>query len=431
MIFIDKVPEELEELMSAAVAPVSKPQQYWLAVTTLAMMCAYSRRNVKALSTLLDPAKARSTLNDFMSRAPWPAPEVLMTATLHVLGMMDLQPGERIEVICDGTQKAKRGEMMDGLTWVKEATDEEWRKGHRLLLSYLRVRGVMLPLAVDVYLSKKFLASAAGKELRRRDPTITFRTLNEMAAAAIARLPGEWADKFEVVVLLDSGFCNDTACSAVTQKGFHYVVAAQSTRVLVKCTKDGRKGQRVVLAQYAPGRLRYQGTSALFPPKRHGGKWRRFRLAESTGMLRNLGLVKVVFSRRASDGNILCLVTSNLDMAAREVALSYGWRWEIEVTIKGLKGRLGLGQYQCRYYEGMVHHLHLSLLAHLGLTVAELKRRGHEVYNKRAALQLPSIRVLQGNFRRRLWRNLLEQLKPRCSDQTLLSRIERALSGAA
>ena len=37
---------------------------------------------------------------------------------------------------------------------VAEPTSKEWRKGHRLLLCYLRVRGVVLPWAIDIYLQR-------------------------------------------------------------------------------------------------------------------------------------------------------------------------------------------------------------------------------------------------------------------------------------
>jgi hypothetical protein len=66
-------------------------------------------------------------------------------------------------------------------------------------------------------------------------------------------------------------------------------------------------------------------------------------------------------------------------------------------------------------------------LAHLLLTTAELRRRGSRRTSKRATPQLPSLRDLQNRLRRDLWRNLLAQLRPKCSDQSILDRPERAL----
>jgi hypothetical protein len=427
MLFIAQTPTSLQAFFQATVVQATVPQQQWLIDTTLAMALSMGRRTVKGLSALMDPNRARSSLNDFFSQSPWPAADVLQRGTLWVLDQMNLQPGEDIFFILDPTQKAKRGTKMDALGWIKEARSEEWRRGHRILLGYLRVRGVMLPWAVDLYLSKKFLASPSGEALKARRPGLAFRTMNEMAAEMIEMLPEEWGHQYNVKVLLDSGFCNDIVPNAALACGFQVVVAAQSNRVLVKSTKAGELGKRVKLGRYAPGRLRYQGRGIRLPPKRPGGRHRDYRIAEAMGTLRGLGEVKVVFSQRRSDGSILCLVSTDVDADARAVASAYGWRWEIEVAIKGLKQRLGLGQYQCRYYEGMVHHLHLSLLAHLVLTFAELQRRGQKAYKRTAALNLPSIRVLQIRIRQRVWRDLAARLRVNCRDHEFVNRFERAL----
>jgi len=430
MIVIEQIPPQLQYFLGAAVAEATDPQRYWLMRAVLAMAASMGKRNVKALWLLLDPEHARSTLNDFFTESPWSAPAALQSATLYVLEQMKLRAGERIEVILDGSQKAKRGAKMEALGWVKEAGSKEWRKGHRFLLCYLRVRGVMLPWAVDLYLSEKFLKSESGRALKERRPETRFRTLNEMAAEILASLPAEWETQFQVVVLMDSGFCNPTACQAVRARGFQYVVAAQSSRVLVKRTGMGGKGKRCVLKTHAPGRLNYQGWAVRLPPKRGGGKARFFRVAEDVGSLRGLGVVKVVYSRRESDGSVLSLVSSDTGADARAVALAYGWRWEIEVVTKALKQRLGLGQYQCRYYEGMVHHLHLSLLAHLILTAAELQRRGPKAWTHRATLELPSVGILQTRLQQELWRSLAQRLRMTCTDTVLLARIDRALGAA-
>lgn len=431
MLYIGAIPPELQRLFASVRSIVSAPQFNQLQKATLAMAVALSsRRNVKKLFALMDPMEGRTTLNDFFRSSPWPAPEVLRAATLEQIAQMKLQPGEEVQVLIDGTQKVKRGSKMDALGWVKEAGTTEWRKGHRILLCYLRIRGVLLPWAVDIYLSKKFLKTELGRDLRERRSETRFRTLNEMAAEMIATLPDAWATSQKVVVLMDSGFCNETACGAVRARGFHYVVSAQSSRTLVKDTPRGKKGQHVTLGAYAPGRIRYQGADITLEAKRAGGKCRRFRVADSLGTLKGLGKVKVVFSRRASDGNVLSLVASDVRETAREIALAYGWRWEIEVVTKGLKQRLGLGHYQCRNYEGMVHHLHLSLLAHLFLTNAALHKLGSDNITNRAALQLPSIADLQAQLRKSVWRGILADIRPHLADAACLNRLERALEAA-
>lgn len=125
--------------------------------------------------------------------------------------------------------------------------------------------------------------------------------------------------------------------------------------------------------------------------------------------MKGIGVVKCVFSRRKSDGSLLSSVSSDCARSAKEIALAYGWRGEIEVAIKGLQGRLGLGTYCQRYVEGAVHHLHLSLLAHLLLAVSDLLRSGTAANTTCAAPQCPSISQLQDRLRVRVWRGLRDK----------------------
>ncbi len=181
------------------------------------------------------------------------------------------------------------------------------------------------------------------------------------------------------------------------------------------------------LATHVSGVLRYQGRNVELEPKRRGGKKRPFRLATQIGTMNGIGRVRCVFSKRKSDGSVLTLVTSDLDLCAEEVATSYGWRWEIEVTIKALKQHLGLGDYQHRWFEGALHHPHLWCLAHLALTFAELNRLGKKAQRKNAVLLLPSTRELQNRLRAIIWRDTLHQLRrPTCRDQ-IIYHLERSL----
>jgi hypothetical protein len=143
-------------------------------------------------------------------------------------------------------------------------------------------------------------------------------------------MPADWAEQFKVYVLMDSGFCNETACSAVRQKGFHFICAAQSSRNFLM-DRRRRAARKVRLLTHAPGVLRFDGRDVELQPKRPGGARRRFRLATQTGTMKGIGRVRCVFSKRKSDGSVLTLVTSDLDLSAEEVATGYGWRWEIEI----------------------------------------------------------------------------------------------------
>ena len=425
MITIGRIPAILEPFTANLRFWFSKPAYAHFGPLLISFAVSFGRRNVSSLYACMQEQTHRQKLNDFMVESRWADAQVLADAAGFALRLMKPRKGERLDILIDGSGKRKRGRHMDALGFIREAGTPGVIPGHKYLLVLLRFRGVILPWAIDLYVPKRFFRTPAGRELRERTGR-RFRTLNQMAADILAAMPTDWAEQFNVYVLMDSGFCNPTACAAVRDKGFHFICAAQSSRNF-RVDRGHRRPKTVRLSTHAPGVLRFQGWDVELEPKRPGGARRRFRLATQTGTMKGIGRVRCVFSKRKSDGSVLTLVTSDLDLCAEEVATGYGWRWEIEVTTKALKQHLGLGEYQHRWFEGAVHHLHLSCLAHLALTTVELNRLGPKAEKANAVLQLPSTRDLQNRLRTMVWRDTLTQLRrPSCREE-IIHHLERSL----
>jgi hypothetical protein len=425
VITIGSIPEILEPFVANLRFWFSKPAYAHFCPMLIAFAVSFGRRNVSSLYACMQSKTRRQKLNDFMVESRWADAQVLQDAARFTLMQMNPRKGERLDILIDGSGKRKRGQHMDALGFIREAGTPGFIPGHKYLIVILRFRGVIIPWAVDLYIPAKFFRTPEGKDLAQRTGR-RFRTLNEMTADILAAMPVDWAKEFRVYVLMDSGFCNPTACSAVRAKGFHFICAAQSSRNFW-VDRTSRKPKKVRLSTHAPGVIAHQGRDVELEPKRRGGATRRFRLATQTGTMKGIGRVQSVFSKRKSDGSVLTLVTSDLGLCAEEVATGYGWRWEIEVTIKALKQHLGMGEYQHRWFEGALHHLHLSCLAHLTLTFVELNRLGKKAQRANAVLQLPSTRELQNRLRAIVWHDTLAQLRrPSCREE-IIRHLERSL----
>jgi len=425
VITIGRVPQILEPFVDNLRVWFSKPAYAHFGPLLIAFAVAFGRRNINSLYACMQSKTHRQKLNDFMVESRWADVQVLTDAAWFTLMFMKPRKGERLDIIIDGSGKRKRGRHMDALGFIREAGTPGVIPGHKYLLVLLRFRGVILPWAVDLYVPRKFFRTQAGRDLAERTGR-RFRTLNEMSASILADMPADWAKQFKVYVLIDSGFCNPTVCSAIRAQGFHFICAAQSSRNFL-VDRRRRTPRKVRLSTHAPGVLRYQGRDVELEPKRPGGAKRRFRLATQTGTMKGIGRVRTVFSKRKSDGSVLTLVTSDLDLCAEEVATGYGWRWEIEVTIKALKQHLGLGDYQHRWFEGALHHVHLSCLAHLALTYVELNRLGNKAQRANAVLPLPSTRELQNRLRAIVWQDTLAQLRRSSCREEIIHHLERSL----
>lgn len=78
----------------------------------------------------------------------------------------------------------------------------------------------------------------------------------------------------------------------------------------------------------------------------------------------------------------------------------------------------------------MVHHPHLTLLAHLRLSTATLHALGSQQLTEPEALQIPSIAELQSLLRLSAWQGLFADIRHHLAKANCLRRFELALAAA-
>jgi hypothetical protein len=345
-----------------------------------------------------------------MTLSPWQPERVLQTSALALVERLRPMTGSVLEVVIDASKAPKRGKTIQGARWVYDPTVGHMVWAHQFLLAGLHIKGVLIPWAVRLCVTKEFCLSSEGKRLG-----LSYKNLNELAAEVLLGLPSSLTERFQVCVLMDAGFLNATVVSACQLLGFTWVSVAKANRTFFP---EHYRGKRHV-GDYAPGVLRYEGTVIRLGEKK---RQKRYRIAERIGRMKKLGCVKVVFSQRLSDRHILTLVTNDFSLSAREVVLAYTGRWEIEVLIKQLKGQLGLGDYQTRGYEGAVAHLHLTCLAHHLLLHLWLVARA-ESGTTTDLLTPASVGQLQDLLRLAVWNDHLDTLRESAEGQALIEKL--------
>jgi hypothetical protein len=86
---------------------------------------------------------------------------------------------------------------------------------------------------------------------------------------------------------------------------------------------------------------------------------------ETTIVMKNVGLVKLVILReRKNSKTYTYLVSNNTDLDGMQILEYYKKRWSIEVFHRDCKQHLGMGEYQVRGLDAVVIHLHLVFLAY-------------------------------------------------------------------
>jgi len=242
----------------------------------------------------------------------------------------------------------------------------------------LLFRGVRIPFAVRLYAKKEY-CKKTGKR---------FYKSTELAAQIISSFSPP--EGLNVYVLFDSYYLCSTVITACREKGFHFVSVAKSNRNVLQ-----RRGKRKVRG-YAREMLRRYGKVLKVG---RGKRVRRFRVAERLCRISKVGFVKSVVSRIEGEKRVLCIVSDDEALSAKEVIEFYSNRFLIEVLIREAKQHLGFGDYQVRDWRGVERHLHLVMLAGCLLTHFGLVSLGAEAKSGEREKLLPSLGVLRERLR--------------------------------
>jgi hypothetical protein len=378
---IDNIPGPLKSFFGNLPDHFEKRQWPRFYLLVLAYAVAHGRHNIAHMNRFFRDQDDRQRFQDFLVESPWDAATVLATVARALLESMDPEEeeGELLEILLDLSHASKRGKTMEGAHRYFDPVTKSYQHGHAFLICTLRFRGVTIPWSIRLWLPKAFCRSARGKALG-----LKFKTSHDLAAEVIGDFPVELASRFKIRVLFDSGFLSEQVVGACQERGFHFISVAKSNRVFFP---SGYNGKRQIMS-YGPGVLRTYGKTIRIENDRGTAK---FRVATRDGFMRGIGTVRVVFSERLSDGSFVAIVTDDMTLTARDVIIAYKSRWAIEVLTKNLKQHLGLGQYQTTRYEGLIHHLHLSLISFSLLITLGIESSAQKKMTGAAIESIPSL----------------------------------------
>ena len=416
MVTIGRIPRLVNSFFRPQQRFFSQPA--WPHFRGLVMAMAVGlEHTVGRLNALLRGHTHRTNDGEFLWRNRWNESEVLRAIALQQFGRL-YRKGEPIYFVIDDTQTLKRAKKMEAVGKLYHHAEKRYATGHTILKACLYYRGITIPWGSWLYVKKEH---AAGLDVSFATLTDPSRLRTRLAARAIESLP--FPPHFPVTVLFDSYYLCANVARAVENKGWHYIGVAKSNRRL---TVEGSAGGGHRLSRYASNVLR------------RGGEWmsitglRRthsYRVAERIGMMKKLGEVKVVFSRRRGDHSIIALVTNDLQRACQRVVGDYLRRWSIELLIKDEKQHLGLGAYRVLRYRAVVRHLHLvdcayACLTHVGLEAQ--RAQGH--HKNKTVLRLPPIQQLKADLRRAVWNEAVKEVAKVSHERTVIRRLEKLLA---
>lgn len=409
MITIGKTPGKVKRFFKPIQDHFAKPAWQHLCLLVIAITVGHSS-TVERLAGLLRGSTHRTKHGEFLWRSEWNESWVLQQIALDTLQRLRRKGCTAAYFILDETQTLKRAKKMAAVRKLYHHATGKYGSGHTMVKACLWYRGVTIPWGCWLCLREEDAAKEGEVFLRQ----------TEVAAAAIhtASLP----DWLTVTVLFDSYYLCDVVADACAARGWHYVGAGKSNRNLLV------NGQKQKLYRYGRNVLRRSGQWCGIDGLCKRGT---YRLAERVGEMKKLGTVKVVFSRRRGDNQIVALVTDNLRASMRTVVSDYLKRWAIELLIKDEKQQLGLGDYRVLRYRAVLRHLHLVDLAYACLTRLALDGRDEQGQQKnKKVLRLPPISQLKSRMRQVVWQEAIEDVVKHSHERSVIRRLEKLRAAA-
>lgn len=406
---IDNCPKFLCSFFNPIQPYFSKPQfsHFWAIV--LALIIRIGRANVRGFSEVLPQQGHRTSHGHFLAHSQWDASVVLDNRLWAVIRRMRPKAGEIIYLLLDDTRTAKRGKKMACLSKIWDHTHQRYVRGHIVVTAAIMFRGVVFPWRFVLYKPRKSANSS-------------YRKLTETAADIIDELAPP--EGLKVRVLFDAYYLCPKVTKTCEKHSFTWFSVASKNRTFTRV-----RGGRRKIADFAVGFLRHNGRNVRMPRSRG---WAILRIAWADGQLARIGNVRMVISKRLGSPwkTMVCFVSNEMNLTAREIVSIYEKRWAIEVLFKELRGQLGLGDYQVLSEDAIFKHLHLCGLAHLVLTHHSLEVVGAQARKANTEVVLPSMSRRLEALRYAIRREQIKRIVKIKSHKNLVQKLNKYLLAA-
>lgn len=397
----------LRPLLLVFAVALSKPQQRHFDNYIQSLICQDHRRTLAAMSRDVPDGPDASSLERFVTAAPWELPALNRCWRRHLRQeLARLKPqglrlaGRQVDVlIFDDTHHLRTGPMLEGAGyhWVASAHRTRW--SHCLVLGAYRTGDYTFAYSCDAYVRRQEVEAlneerAEANLLRawdaQREPW-PFRSKVALVVEQIRNFRPLRRGR-PVFVLFDSWYLNRQTVGACQERHLDWCSSLKSNRVVELVDLSLETGEVRKIAQVSVGVLvaALEPTAALRGGEvpfaeaavAPGWQWfthgsRKFRAVAYRARVNGLGLVQVVLVQERYEGRgwspVVALVTNRVDLTAAEVVRVYLERWAIEVLIRDAKQNLGLVDCQMECLEGTARHWMLAFLSQAMLTLLRLR----------------------------------------------------------
>jgi len=294
-------------------------------------------KNIQDIADNMLNGRHQSSLNRFLTRHKW---DVRRLNAIRLQQALSHRSGGVL--IVDDTIIEKTGEHMDGVGFLFDHCKGKSVRCHDIVSTYYQHTDQQVPLYFTPYVKEEFAVHM----------DVWFKTKMQLALDLLRRSLMQTSPE---VVVFDAWYMSKELVDFVSSRSLVWVSSAKSNRLIQV------DDTWISVGTYAKNLSKqvFKRINKVVGEQRF--KW----LFETTMVMKNIGLVKLVILRqRRNSKTCTFLVSNDTGLDGLKVLEYYKKRWAIEVFHRDCKQHLGMGEYQVRRLDAVVIHLHLVVLAY-------------------------------------------------------------------
>ena len=312
--------------------------------------------------------KSPYAVQNLIGRSNWNADavrdEILRYTHTHLLGT-----DEKGVLIVDETGFLKKGEKSVGVQRQYSGTAgriENCQIGVFLALSSSKGRAL---LDRELYIPKGWIEDRTRCQEAGIPDDVTFCTKQRLAQRMLSHaLESGYSPAW---VLADEIYGSDSKFrSFLKERGQPYVLAVSSQQRLWTIGFKQRRVDAIAKDIASDNWFRASAGAGMKGPRLYDWTAGRFGIPAKDGLEHWL-LIRRCISKPEEMAYYLCLAPSGT--TAQDLVTAAGQRWSIECCFEAAKQETGLDEYEVRSWQGWYHHITLSMLALVFLSVIRMK----------------------------------------------------------
>jgi hypothetical protein len=330
MIKILKAPLQLEPFLGAFRDLFTKPSYSSFRDLSAALsVCDKSKTVANLFDTMADcreGKKARSSYNWFFSDANWDENEVAQRKLDLFIDKLSLKDNDKILLIIDDTYNEKDGTQTEGVGKFYDHSKESYIWGNNFVTSVIQSKGLFIPHKAKMYIKKG-------------DDNDNFQTKLEIAYDEIIK-PLKVPKNLDPYIVFDSWWSSTELINKCQKLGLNVVCQIKS---------DRKVGINTIM-YYQVRDMANQIEDKYFIKTMINvrGKSKTYYVFEKDVILDNIGVVRLVISKRKKDRTTKYIISTNKNLSSKEIISIYEDRWDIETAHRETNQKLGFKDYQLR-----------------------------------------------------------------------------------